>query len=193
MSRMPNNPTPPQPTPPQPDPGKKGPNWSRSQWMLMVWYAIMTLGMLWFWQESVHPVALQTIPYSEFKDDLAKHQVVDCIVSPDEIDGQINTAPAVAAVPTTQKAEVPTTEKEHPATETAKAEAAKPQKFQFRTVRVDDPDLVRDLEAGGAKFTGVRPSFISGSAGTGTAGSKNPTRPFLRARDAAWNRGKARG
>jgi cell division protease FtsH len=33
--------------------------------------------------------------------------------------------------------------------------------FAFRTVRVDDPDLVHDLEKAGVIFTGVSPSFIS--------------------------------
>jgi cell division protease FtsH len=31
----------------------------------------------------------------------------------------------------------------------------------FRTVRVEDPDLVRDLEKAGVQFTGVRPGFMS--------------------------------
>ncbi|MGH9680407.1 MAG: ATP-dependent metallopeptidase FtsH/Yme1/Tma family protein, partial [Candidatus Acidiferrales bacterium] len=39
------------------------------------------------------------------------------------------------------------------------SEALKP--FDFRTVRVDDPDLVKDLQKAGVKFTGVRPSFLS--------------------------------
>jgi len=36
-----------------------------------------------------------------------------------------------------------------------------PAAFMFRTVRVEDPDLVRDLESAGVKFTGVRPGFMS--------------------------------
>jgi integrase len=44
-------------------------------------------------------------------------------------------------------------------------EASSPTKapfaFLFRTVRVEDPNLVRDLENAGVKFTGVRPSFMS--------------------------------
>ncbi len=37
----------------------------------------------------------------------------------------------------------------------------KPQPVFFRTVRVEDPDLVRDLEKANVKFTGVRPGFLS--------------------------------
>ena len=33
--------------------------------------------------------------------------------------------------------------------------------FFFRTVRVEDPDLVNELQAAGAKFSGTRPSALS--------------------------------
>jgi cell division protease FtsH len=36
-----------------------------------------------------------------------------------------------------------------------------PAGFMFRTVRVDDPDLVSDLEKANVKFTGVKPGFMS--------------------------------
>ena len=41
----------------------------------------------------------------------------------------------------------------------ASAEATAP--FQFRTQRIEDPDLVRDLQASGAQYNGERPSFLS--------------------------------
>ncbi len=44
--------------------------------------------------------------------------------------------------------------------ETKTAPAA-PKAFMFRTVRVEDPDLVSDLEKAGVKFTGVRPGVLS--------------------------------
>jgi len=43
----------------------------------------------------------------------------------------------------------------------AKQSPAAPEAFRFRTERVDDPDLVRDLEKAGVKFTGVQPGFMS--------------------------------
>ncbi|WP_419580302.1 ATP-dependent zinc metalloprotease FtsH [Stieleria magnilauensis] len=44
---------------------------------------------------------------------------------------------------------------------TVKAAAApKPSEFIFRTVRVDDPQLIADLEAANVKFEGIRPSFL---------------------------------
>ena len=61
-----------------------------------------------------------------------------------------------------QKLPKPSTE---PTTEAkGKSEANQPASdkcFTFRTVRVDDPDLVHDLEKAGVKFTGVAPSFMS--------------------------------
>ncbi len=148
MSQMPN-----QPTPPHLDPGKKGPHWSRTQWTLMVWYVLMTLGMLWFWQESVHSISVRTIPYSEFKQRVAQGEVVQCTVSTDDITGKIDTAHAI-------KTQAPTTRKASATTEPAKTKHPKPESFQFRTVRVDDPNLVLDLEKGGATFTGSRPSAV---------------------------------
>jgi len=39
--------------------------------------------------------------------------------------------------------------------------APHPKLFAFRTVRVEDPKLVEDLEAAGVEFTGTRPSFLT--------------------------------
>jgi cell division protease FtsH len=110
--------------------------------------------MLWVWQDAVHPISLRTIPYSEFKQRLVQHEVVECVVTPDEIDGNVDTAHAI-------KAETSTTQKGSSTTEPTTAQSLAPESFQFRTVRVDDADLVRDLERGGANFTGARPSVIS--------------------------------
>ena len=41
------------------------------------------------------------------------------------------------------------------------ATPAPPKAFLFRTVRVEDPDLVRDLEMAQVTFTGVRPGFLA--------------------------------
>ena len=37
-----------------------------------IWYLLMTLVMLWFWQEQLRSLAVRTIPYSEFKSCLAR-------------------------------------------------------------------------------------------------------------------------
>ncbi len=196
-------PTPNQAPPPPPNPPQKRPDWSRGQWMAIGWYVLMTLGMLWFWQETDRFAAPRTIPYSEFKQRLAAGEVVECSVSPDVIEGKIDKArahkeqttalPKEPSVPAPTKGEsappaaaakgaAPPAAKsaeaakgkiaepaKAPAVEPAHAKGAEPEKaknpepesFDFRTLRIEDQDLVRDLEKGGAKFTGTRPSFIS--------------------------------
>jgi len=106
--------------------------------------------MLWLWQGMAQSVAYRTIPYSQFKDYVAKGEVVSCTISTDDITGTIDTA----RVPPGEVA------KKSAATKPAAA-AAKAEKFDFRTVRVDDPDLVSELQKSGATFIGERPSFIS--------------------------------
>jgi cell division protease FtsH len=154
------------------------------QWGSLIWFFIFTLGMLWLWQEAARQVVYRTIPYSEFKDDLKRGEVVECSVGQSEIQGKIQpkvTPPketaAVAKTPAAQNATTSSTKgPETPASSEAKAvPESKPQAksgegnaqpnasqpFMFRTVRVEDPDLVRDLENAGVKFTGVRPGFMS--------------------------------
>jgi cell division protease FtsH len=146
MAQAPNPPI----SPPPGEPPKK-PGFTRAQWITLGWYVLMTLLMLWFWQETLHSIAQRTIPYSEFKQNLTEGRVAQCTVSTDEIVGTID--PAFAK------------KSSQPATKPARTEPAKAQAdtgaFGFRTVRIDDPDLVHDLEKGRAEFTGVRPSFIS--------------------------------
>ena len=108
---------------------------------------------LWLWQSMIIQFAYHAIPYSEFKEHLKRGEVVECTVKEDAIEGKIepkqetpapnpNTAPAatnhVAASPATQ---------------------TKP--FFFRTVRIEDRDLVNELQDAGVKFRGERPSLFS--------------------------------
>lgn len=48
-----------------------------------------------------------------------------------------------------------------PETKPADAKPVEPTEFVFRTIRVEDPKLVEELEAAGVRFEGVRPSFLS--------------------------------
>ncbi len=161
--------------------GKNTEGWPPSQWRSFFWYTILMLATLWIWQEAGQQVAYQTIPYSQFKDYVQHGEVVECSVKETEIEGTIRPRPAA----TSQGAQ-PAAKPETPATsptseESAKTSAGKtpsapgspaetkraqsppttPKTFAFRTVRVDDPDLVRDLQKSGVKFTGVRPGFMS--------------------------------
>ncbi|MDR3638477.1 MAG: hypothetical protein P4L84_32030, partial [Isosphaeraceae bacterium] len=112
-------------------------------WRFLFWYFLITLVMLWIWQEMLGRVVLRTIPYSEFKTRLAHKELTECTIRQDEIEGQVGSAAA-------QKAGVKT-----------KAGAPAVETFPFRTVRVEDPQLVDELEKAGVKFTGERPGFLS--------------------------------
>jgi len=181
--------------------------------------------MLWIWQDLFSSMRVQTIPYSEFKQYLAKGEVTECDVEQDEITGTIvpkagpttsqaeatalkGKAPAPKAEAPVPQAEATKTKAEQPPSkipsspETSKqsaaaqkppskstpsaqaaapnakpatsaqaapaktkpeaAQASAPEKtFKFRTIRVEDPQLVDELQAAHVKFTGVRPGLLS--------------------------------
>jgi cell division protease FtsH len=148
---------------PPPDPKKKTPPPIHPmQWGTFIGYFVMMLIMLWMWQEAFKQVRTRTIPYSEFKQDLGKGEVVGCTVREDEILGSIQ--PKTPAKPTAKPAASPAvTPSKQPATPkaTAAPAPAPTPSFDFRTVRVEDPDLVRDLEKANVKFLGERPGLLS--------------------------------
>ena len=171
---------------------KPVPNLPTSQWHSWVWYVVMTLALLWMWQEAFRQVAVHTIAYSEFKQDLAKGEIVQCTVGENDIVGKIQPKPAEHAEagkpaagaekalarpePVTSAAQAepplakpeaakPSVKSEKPAAKpgpkAAPARAAPPKAYMFRTERVEDRDLVQELEKAHVKFSGVRPSFLS--------------------------------
>ncbi len=100
------------------------------------------------WQELFAHGLVQTIPYSEFKNHVEKKEVFECSIKEDEITGQIR---------------VKNGGKEHPEA-IALDESKKDKKwneFLFRTVRVEDPQLIEELTAAGVKFSGARPGIMS--------------------------------
>ncbi len=160
-------------------PGMKKPGMPPAQWSTWIWFALMTLTMVWFWQEGPRQVGTRTIPYSEFKDDVHNGEVTQCSVEQTEIDGIIqpkaktNSKEAAASGASETKAtSEPAPEANKNSASSAKSDAPSNEKpgekqataeksFAFRTVRVDDPQLIPDLEKAGVKFTGVAPSFLS--------------------------------
>ncbi|HXG12054.1 MAG TPA: ATP-dependent zinc metalloprotease FtsH [Gemmataceae bacterium] len=113
--------------------GKPGP-----AWRFTVWYIVLGLLLLWLWQDATQNLTFRTIAYSDFKAHLARGEVVECMVQEDEIKGRI-----------TRKADED------------QASGQSGETFLFRTVRVEDPKLVEELQAAGVKFVGVRPSFLT--------------------------------
>jgi cell division protease FtsH len=136
-------------------PGKFDP-----QIRLLIIYFITTLVVLWVWQELVRQVAVVTIPYSEFKAYVSRHEVTEATIQVDEIVGRI--VPRTS--PETKSAEPAAIPAESPApgvSPSPKPTPAPTNPFFFRTVRVEDPDLVNELQAAGVNFSGTRPSVLS--------------------------------
>src|SRR6202048_1970402 len=111
---------------------------------------------MWVWQELFTPVPLRTIPYSEFKKYLARHEVTEAVVKQDEIDGRV--VPRAESQSKNASAEPGASVASRNGMQQAPTET-KP--FFVRTVRVEDPDLVRDLQAAGVEYGAVRPGIIS--------------------------------
>jgi cell division protease FtsH len=130
------------------------------RWLLG--YFLVTLFVLWGWQELFEQFAVRTIPYSQFKAHLDRREVVEVMVKQDEVAGRIvplaarqTNAPAAAPVlraPDTNAVETPVG---------LRRALAETQPFFFRAVRVEDPDLVKELQAAGVEYSGMRPSAVA--------------------------------
>ena len=156
-------------------------------WVALLWYFLFMLVLLWFWQEASHRLTVRTIPYSQFKELVAQGRVAELTINETEITGKVvpKPVPKPEGRPTTgpetnalnerqakpaQATKTPTPAKAAAGTNALAAtaqtgedqsQAAQPQTYMFRTVRVEDPDLVRDLQKVGVEFAGVRPRFLS--------------------------------
>jgi cell division protease FtsH len=128
------------------------------QWRLWLWYFLMTLLVLWVWQELGNQVEHRTIPYSEFRTYLAQGAVTEAVVKQNEIDGRIAPKPDQEIKNKAAETPSPVPTPSPGTTQTPPAEA-KP--FYFRTERIEDPELVSELQAAGVKYGAVRPGFIS--------------------------------
>ncbi len=131
----------------------KTPAGNQPKWTFNFWPLLVMLLVLWAWQGLVTQMTVKTIPYSEFRAYLARHEVAEAVVRQEEIVGRIVPQAAI-----TNRAGL---EIANAATNAGPASTNAPASFQFRTVRIEDPDLVKDLQASGAQYTGVRPSFLS--------------------------------
>src|ERR1051325_2742781 len=127
---------------------------NKPQWGFNFWPFFIMLLTLWGWQAVVSQFSVRTIPYSEFRDHLARREVKDAIVKQDEIVGRIIPGTGVT---TNKPSSLPPIAQTN--TQALGTNATAP--FQFRTIRIEDPDLVKDLQASGAQYNGVRPSFLS--------------------------------
>jgi cell division protease FtsH len=134
----------------------------------------MMLILLWMWQEAFKQVTVRTIPYSEFKHALQDGLIVECDVRDDEIVGKLRPKAETEArkkgegsplasspAPTSTPAVTPEKEPAPKNNGAAVTPTPTPQATDFRTVRIEDHDLVRDLMRANVPFKGVRPGFLS--------------------------------
>src|SRR5262245_28435452 len=75
--------------PKAPQPTKGPPGATPPPWRLPIWYFILMLLLLWMWQETFSHMNVRTIPYSEFKEHVARKEVVEVAIRQDEITGVI--------------------------------------------------------------------------------------------------------
>ena len=115
-------------------------------WRLSLWPFVIAFLLLWLWQTAMSQLMVKTIPYSEFKNYLARGEIAECAVKEIEITGKVQ--PKTVSAPTSS----PSTNS--PATTENKS-------FLFRTIRLEDPKLVEQLQAAGVKYVGVRPNLLS--------------------------------
>ena len=163
-----------------PPPQTAGPNWR--PWL---WLGLLAFWLIWIWQVSVEQMGAEQVPYSEFKARLAAGQITEVVVQPDVIEGIMRVpledgAPAplptdavdaVEAEGDAAEADAAPAEEERmaeaettpvaaadDAVETADAEL---ENVSFRTVRMEDPDLVKELQAANVKFRSERPNMLT--------------------------------
>jgi cell division protease FtsH len=69
------------------------------EWRSLLWSIAIILLVLWAWQDLFSNMQVRTIPYSEFKQYVAAHEVAECEIQQDEITGRIVPKPQPAAAP----------------------------------------------------------------------------------------------
>jgi cell division protease FtsH len=112
------------------------------QWGLPLWYIVITIILIWIWQGALTQLTVHKIPYSEFKERVARGEVTEARLG-DEITGSIHLNPKLSAM--------------------TNATPNLPAEFNFRTTppREGDPKLVEELVAAKVKFDGLRPNMLS--------------------------------
>ena len=108
-------------------------------WSSQVWFLPMVFFLLlWLLQGVFNQALPKTIPYSQFKTMLASGQVVDCQLGKEEIIGKARGEPAAGT-----------------GTTTPPPEKSKDASYLFRTVRVEDAELVPALQKAGISYSGL--------------------------------------
>lgn len=129
------------------------------RWGLVAAQAAILLLLIWGWQYLATNSNVRRIPYSEFKDLVAKHEASDVVIGQEEITGKAKVSPPKASsspAPSPSASPPPAARSSHP-TSPALPKGA----FWFRTGRLEDPKLVEQLQAAGVTYSAKEPGFIS--------------------------------
>jgi cell division protease FtsH len=106
-----------------------------------IWYFLIAVGVVWLLQLFLLAPHEAAISYSQFKQLVAEKKVYDLTISDQMIHGKLEsgvTLPPPSTVVGNSQEPVQS-EKGHP----------------FKTIRVEDPDLVKELQAKGINFSGT--------------------------------------
>lgn len=115
----------------------------KKQRQFSIWYVFIALWAMMLFQLFVTPYFNPIeIPYSEFKEAVASGKVQEVSISPMIIHGQMKSADETSSA-------------DKSADKSSATSSTRPESRVFNTVRVEDPDLIRDLEAHQVKVTGV--------------------------------------
>ena len=67
------------------------------KWSSPLWFLPFMLLLLWFWQSTIVQFSYKTIPYSEFKERVARGEVLECAVKESTIEGRLQPKPELVA------------------------------------------------------------------------------------------------
>ena len=143
-----------------------GPGQPQFDWRRLIWPTILFFLITWMWQEGLNQVVVKNIPYSEFKRALAAGEVVGCSIGETEVDGSID--PARSAAAKSESSGAPDISPKTSPKEGQGSLSPTPSSklYFFRTIRVEDPSLVAQLESAKVEFGGTRPGLLSALLGS---------------------------
>jgi len=105
--------------------------------------ALLGLLLLWSFSGEWQQLSAKELSYSEFKLAIQEGRVEECAIRTDTITGKLRPEP-----------------KDKTAKETTQGTATAPTLIPFKTVRVEDPELIDELEKAGVRYTGVRTNTL---------------------------------
>src|SRR5690606_12593760 len=122
----------------------------RPAWPSALTYVLLVAALIWFWQRGLEDVAARTISYREFKQRLAAGEVDDLRIGEHEIEGVLllrfhTTGGASSSAPEAATG--------LPRSGASSSAPQAPERVPFRTVRVEDPELLTAIEAAGVDYT----------------------------------------